>query len=395
MPDSLERYLWEALSEFSKEKFVLLTGPRQVGKTTLAKQWLVSRNGTYLNWDIAVDRTEILSSSFVKSPPNRVLVLDELHKYKKWKNWLKGLYDANAQSLEVVVTGSARLDIFQRGGDSLLGRHELLHLHPFSIAEISHHSVNPPPESWLELQPLKKPTKEAWRALSEFGGFPEPFQKQSKIAYNRWANRRRELLIKEDLRELTALKQLSLLEHLALLLPGKVGSPLSINSLVSDIQVKYDTLKSWIEVLEKLYFVYRISPYHKKLGRSLKKEKKLYLWDWAQVTDPGARFENMVASHLYKAIQYWNDYGYGRFELCYWRDMEKNEVDFVITKNQIPIVIIETKYSDETLSPSLFKLASMLGGDLPLIQLVNTSQVDKRIKRTRVVSADSYLSGLI
>lgn len=206
--------------------------------------------------------------------------------------------------------------------------------------------------------------------------------------------RRRELLIREDLRELSQIRTLSLVEQLALMLPARVGSPLSVNSLKEELQVAYDTTKSWIDALERLYFCFRISPFSKKIARSLKKEQKLYLWDWSQLEDEGARFENMVASHLLKSVQAWNDVGYGQYELNYWRDQERREVDFLITDNKKPIVLFECKKSDTSPSASLLRLGEMLGG-IPQVQLVATPDYDRHRNQVRVVSAPIYLSGLV
>lgn len=392
--ETTKRYIYKTLTEFAADKFVLLTGPRQVGKTTLAKTWLEGHGGRYLNWDIAEDRTTLLGKPFHTSQLQSHLVLDEIHKYARWKSWLKGLYDAKHDRIQVVVTGSARLDTFQKGGDSLLGRYELLHLHPFSIGEILHGEMRKPPGDWLDVGSSDKTSQEAWKQLYLFGGFPEPFSKQSELHHTRWTSRRRELLVKEDLREISQIRNLSLVEHLAILIPTKIMSPLSVNSLREELQVSHDTVSSWIEMLERLYFCYRISPYNKKISRSIQKEQKIYLWDWSTVEDVAARFENMVGSCLLKSIHAWNDVGYGQFELQYLRDKEKREVDFVIVNKRKPICLIECKLNDKTLSPNLFHFANQLDAKIPKIQLVNSKNIDVRSGTSRVVSADKFLSAL-
>jgi uncharacterized protein len=390
----MKRYVSEAVKNLAQEKFVLLTGARQVGKTTLAKNWLIPNHGSYLNWDIPSDRETILK--FFKQPITAEnFVFDELHKYARWKAWLKGLYDKENERLHVLVTGSARLDLFQRGGDSLLGRHELIRLHPLSIGELTHGKLMPPPKRMVDWSTIKiqKVKRSIWDRLANKGGFPEPYLKNDNQQHHRWSSRRRQLLIQEDIRTLTDIKNLSLIEHLALLLPERVASVLSVNSLREDLQVAHNTVSNWLDALERIYYCFKLKPYSSKIARSLKKEQKVYLWDWSQVESPSARFENMIANHLLKAVHAWSDLGYGDYELMYWRDKQKREVDFMITKNRKPLVLFEAKQSDKSLSPHLTYLSHQLNG-LPKIQLVNTPNIDFRKGSSRIVSADAYLANL-
>lgn len=383
-----DRSLGQPLREFAREKAVLLAGPRQVGKTTLAQSW--ARDGEYLNWDAPLDRARIL-----KNEPfamTGTLVLDELHKYPRWKSYLKGLWDKKHHELQIVVTGSARLDVFARGGDSMFGRYELLHLHPWSLGELSHRTIPGPPVSWLDLEAGGAPETSLYEQLDRFGGFPEPFVRSTQHFHTRWSARRRDLLVREDLRELTQIRQLALVEHLMLLLPDRVGSPLSVNALREELMVAHETVSAWLDALERLQLVYRLRPFTARLARSLRKERKLYLWDWSQIADPGARFENFVASHLLKSVHLWSDLGYGEYELSYWRDREKHEVDFVLTERRRPVVLIEAKLSETAVSPSLTRLGDHLG--VPRIQVVGTRGIDRKVGDTRVVSADRFLSAL-
>ncbi|HEY3235651.1 MAG TPA: AAA family ATPase [Polyangiaceae bacterium] len=385
------RSLQLPLTELAREKFVLVSGPRQVGKTTLAQSWLSDRNGEYMNWDAPLDRKRILQNE----PFGAVgaLVLDELHKYARWRSYLKGLYDKAHQRLEVVVTGSARLDVFTRGGDSMFGRYELLRLHPLSIGELEHARVPDPPSSWVELAPQQMPPATTLEQLDRFGGFPEPFYRASRAFHTRWSARRRDLLLREDLRDLTQIRALSLVEHLWLLLQDRVGAPLSINALREEIGVAHETVSTWLEALERLFLIFRLAPYSARRTRSLTKERKLYFLDWSQLADPGARFENLVACHLLKSVHIWSDLGLGEFGLWYWRDREKREVDFVITERRRPVALIESKLSGEALSPSLLYLGQQLGG-IPQVQLVRKDGVDRARKSTRIVSADRFLTAL-
>jgi predicted AAA+ superfamily ATPase len=243
------------------------------------------------------------------------------------------------------------------------------------------------------LAPALVATTNVWPRLEARGGFPEPYYRDDARQHRRWSTRRREALVREDLRELSQIRTLSLVEHLSLLLPSRVGAPLSINALREEVQVAFDTAKSWLDALERLYFCFRIAPWSKRVARSLRKETKLYLWDWSEVEDEGARFENMVASHLLKAVHAWNDLGHGRFALHYWRDVDGREVDFVVSDAGRPIVAIECKRSDLTPSPDLLRLGDML--DVPQVQLVATDGVDERRKRVRVVTAPDYLASLV
>jgi predicted AAA+ superfamily ATPase len=385
------RYLASTIESFSSSKLVLLAGPRQVGKTTLGKAWLSSYQGIYLNWDALEDRQQILKRSFLGDSTLNAILFDEIHKYRVWKGYLKGLYDKEKERLRIVVTGSARLDLYQKTGESMLGRYELLRLHPYSVGELTHNHLPPPPSDFLRVGAASSKHQETWERLEQFGGFPEPYHAVDPLQHARWSLRRRELLIKEDLRELSEVKMVDLVEHLYLLLPDRVGAPLSLNSLREEVQVAFNTVSAWIAILDRLYISYRISPYHKGLARSLKKEQKLYLWDWSQIETPGARFENMVASHLLKSLHTWTDLGYGEYDLWYWRNREKEEVDFVVTNKRKPIAVFECKLNDTSFHRPLLQLADSLGG-VPAIQLVYQDGVENRGANSLVVTASRFFS---
>lgn len=368
-----------------EKKFVLLAGPRQVGKTTLSENILKTQKGIYLNWDIAQDRQKILRKDFSKES---FVVFDELHKYQRWKNFLKGLYDKSHKTLKVLVTGSARLDIYQKGGDSLLGRYFLHHLHPFSLGELCSKAPIAKPDFEKKYE-VKPEYQQQYLELFRWGGFPEPLFAGSEETHNRWSTQRTELLVREDIRDLTQIQNLTLVEHLIYLLPERVGSILSINSLKEDLQVAYNTVKSWIATFENLYILFQLSPFTQKIHRSIQKEKKIYLWDWSQIKDEGDRFENMIASHLWKAVQIWKDLGFGNYEIFFLRDRYQKEVDFCITKDHQPILLLEAKLADTKPTEALQYYSKRF--NIPGIQIIHKENIYEERGAITVTSAAPWL----
>ena len=319
-----------------------IAGPRQVGKTTLAKHLLSLSGGAerYFNWDIESHRKAILRSPErfwegggpVRSKPRSLprLVLDEIHKYPRWKRFLKGLYDAAGSEAEIVVTGSGRLDVYQRGGDSLFGRYGLYRLHPFTLGELllsSRSSIRAPSVFWKEVlygKPIQG-AEEGLAQLERFTGFPEPLFAAQDRRLRRWRRARQHLVLREDLRDLTRIRELGLLEALVILLPQRIGSPLSLNSLSEGLGVAFNSVRLWMETLSRLYYLFEVRPYAGRLSRTLRREAKVYLFDFSEIENPGARFENMVALHLRKLCDAWNDWGFGEYRLHYIRDREKRE----------------------------------------------------------------------
>ena len=329
---ALDRYLLAQIQDDLKRKMVFLGGPRQCGKTTLARKLLKSSEG-YLNWDDPDDRSLILNREF---PVSQLWVFDELHKYRGWRNYLKGLYDKKNPQQKILVTGSARLDLYRYGGDSLQGRYHFLRLHPLSLAELH-----------------PKATQADLKSLMELGGFPEPFFGSSKTQANRWSLEYRRRLAREDVSDLERLLDLTKLERLLLALPTRVGSPLSINSFREDLETSHKSVAHWLDVLEKVYSIFRLSPFGSPKIKAVKKEQKHYHFDWNLITEPGPRFENLVACHLLKWTQYREDTQGEELELRYFRDTLGREVDFVIVEKNRPKVMIECKFSDDALSPAL------------------------------------------
>jgi len=329
-----------------------LTGPRQVGKTTLSR----SLAAVYLNWDTPDDRKTILTSmkttmADVLAKPRvqkPIIVFDELHKNQRWKRFLKGFFDSYGDKCGVIVTGSSRMDVYQRGGDSLMGRYFLFHMHPLSVAELIRQAS--------PLKPIQTPAKimeSEFKALLEHGGFPEPFLKRSPTFDRQWRNLRRKQLLREEVRDTTRIHELAQLEHLELLLAERSGQQLIYGNLSAEIGVTVVTIRRWIETLIALHQGFLIRPWHQNVSRSLRKEPKWYLRDWSGVADPGSKAETMVACHLLKATEGWTDLGLGDFELRYLRNKEKQEIDFIIIRDRKPWFLVEVKKSDETISPNL------------------------------------------
>jgi len=369
--------IWKELA--AEKNMIFVAGPRQAGKTTLSKLIAHSfTNNYYFNWDIAEHRTLFFSNpAFFEGIKRKdtsipLIILDEIHKYKNWKNYLKGIYDQFHESYTFLVSGSGRLDIYQKGGDSLAGRYYMFHLFPFTIAELGNRNV--PTEAFLK-NPLlvsmeqTKKLKEIWNMLSSLSGFPEPYLSGKATTYRRWSNTYSHQLIREDIRDFVDIKSVTDVETLYLLLPSKIGSPLSVQSLANGLKVSYNTVRNWLEAFERFFLIFSIPTWTGEIARAIQKERKIYLWDTPRIKDPSARFENMVALELYRAVTLWNDMGYGDFSLHFVKNKEKQEVDFLLANNRKPFLLIEAKIADEQPSKSLQTFQRAL--NVPAVQLTN------------------------
>ena len=349
----LERYLEPTVLRDLAEKMVFVAGPRQVGKTTLALRLLkASGEGVYLNWDSREDRREIRAARW---PGGEALVaLDEIHKWRAWKGWIKGEFDKHRGRLRFLITGSARLDIYRRGGDSLQGRYHHFRLHPFSYAEVHHGRRPHHAEPGDELSVPTRGSKETVDALMQFGGFPEPFLAQSSRTIRRWRRERLDRFFREDVRDLEAVRDLTSLQLLADLLPERVGSPLSLNAMREDLEVSHRAVTHWMEVLERLYHAFRVRPFVARRDvRALRKMPKAYLYDASLVPQLPARFENLVALHLLKLCHFLQDAEGHAAELHYLRNRAGREVDFLVTVGRKPWFAVEAKVSETRIDPSL------------------------------------------
>ncbi len=335
------------------QQMIFLVGPRQAGKTTvslMAKEF--SEDFAYLNWDNLDNRKIIIAG--VKSVADfagldklaskkPIIVFDEIHKYGKWKTFLKGFFDTYKAKVNIIVTGSSRLDVYKKGGDSLMGRYFIYRLHGLSLAELGRISI-----SEKEISQPFLPKKQTLKKLLKNGGFPEPFIKDDPKFLNRWKALRQEQLIKEDIRDLSRIQELGQIELLAEFLKHQAGQLTNYSRLANKINVSSDTIRRWIKTLQGFFYCFSVQPWSKNIPRSLLKEPKIYLWDWAGVDGQGPRAENLVASHLLKAVHYWTDCGFGQYALWFIRDKEKREVDFLVSRDKKPWFLVEVKMSSKS-----------------------------------------------
>jgi predicted AAA+ superfamily ATPase len=373
-------------------------GPRQVGKTTSCRQL----SNFYLNWDNQDHRQIIINgpkavAEFAEinqaKSKNIYITLDEVHKYRRWKGFLKGFFDTYENELRIIVTGSSRLDVFRRGSDSLMGRYFLFHMHPYSVAESIRSKI---PDS-----PISKPSKpntKTWQALWEYGGFPEPFLRRDKRFSRRWHNLRHNQLVREDIRDLTKIQELDQLELLVQLLSKRSGQQLIYNNLANSIRVSENTIRRWTATLVSFQFGFLVRPWHKNISKALRKEPKWFLRDWSAIEDPGSRAETMIACHLLKSVDGWNDLGFGDFELRYVRDKQKREVDFLIVRDEKPWILVEVKNQEKRISPNLEYFQKQTNAPHAFQVSLQMEYIDKdcfSYTRPIVVSAKTFLSQLI
>lgn len=332
------RYITPCLLDDLKKKMVFIGGPRQVGKTTLA-QWIQRTHfpeGRYFNWDYDEDRADILGKRWARE--NNLLIFDELHKFPRWKTWIKGIYDVSFQNHSILVTGSARLDMYKKGGDSLVGRYHYWRLHPFTLDEF----------------PEELDREEAFQRLMTIGGFPEPFLEGDERSARRWRRERLDRVIREDIRDLEDIRNIQLISMYLDTLRSRVGGLVILSNIAEDIQVSPTTAKSWLGVLERMYLVFPVYPYTRNIPRAVQKPPKVYFFDNGDVIgDQGARFENLVATSLLKRLHFLEDRDGFRYELRYIRDKEGREVDFALIKEGKLEQLIEVKYAEGPPSRSL------------------------------------------
>ncbi len=405
MPE-LERQLltWALAEEYLRGRMSFIAGPRQIGKTTAVKAYLekLQQKHLYYNWDAASvkKRFAVRADFFAEDLPPETkawVALDEIHKYPKWKNILKGYYDEWKERAQFIVTGSARLDFFRKSGDSLVGRYFLFKLLPLGVKEALGLPLSIKntwsPERALTTIPLPLANAfEASQSLLEVSGFPEPFMAGTASFVTRWRDNHLSLILHEDLRDLTKITHVKKLETMLYLLPEKVGGPLSLNALRQTLESAHGSIASWLEALKKVYLLFSVSPWTTKMARAVKKEKKYYFWDWGIVTDKGPRFENFIAVQLERAVAAWNEWGRGTYKLHYLRTKDGQEVDFVIADRQKIYLLVEVKTGEESLSPTLAYFQERTKAPLA-IQVINKKGVcSQKAKNLWLMGVDRFLA---
>ncbi len=372
------RYLKPFIEKDLSKKMVFLGGPRQCGKTTLARHILGQDPEAYLSWDDPDHHGRILKRRWASA--SRLVVFDELHKFPKWKSWIKGIYDSRPPGQSFLVTGSARLDLYQRGGDSLLGRYHYWRLHPFSLWE--HAGGFDPPE--------------ALRRLLTVGGFPEPFLDGDEREARRWRRERYQRIVRDDIRDLEPLRSLPSLELLLSLLRERVSSTVTLSGLAREIQVAPQTVGNWIEILSRMYLIFVVRPYVENVARAVQKPFKVYFYDNLDVDCPedrqsGARFENLVATHLLKKVQFLEDYTGEKWELSFLRDRDGREVDFVVVRNGVAEELVEAKCSGSDVARPLVHFAEKLN-PAGAVQVVKDLRAPFSRGRLRVTDPITYFA---
>ena len=381
-----------------------LAGPRRSGKTFITKHFLntVNCENLHYNWDIKNIRQKYFKDQdfYLKDiKTNRKdiwICFDEIHKIKKWKNILKEHFDKNENKVKTIVTGSAKLDLFRKAGDSLAGRYFLFHLYPVILGELSKRKniasdLNLSTSDFINKRFEQNSSKEKYDYLLKFSGFPEPLINGKEVFHNKWKSDYIEKLIYEDLREISQIKDLDKITELVLTLPHKIGSLLSVNSLKEDLEVSFETVKNYLKALELIYVLFFIKPYTKRISRTIKKENKVYFFDWSRLENLSSRFENYVACELKTLVTLWSDAGYGKADVFFVRTKDGKETDFLITKDNKPWILFEVKLSSQEIENHHFILARHLG-DIPIIQIVHEKNVLKKIKDKNgyIISADRF-----
>lgn len=382
-------------------QMAFVSGPRQVGKTTTCK----NHAAHYANWDNIDDREQILAgpgtlaerfqlNHLAQTIPT--VLFDELHKYPRWKQFLKGFFDTYEGQVRIVITGSSRMDVYRRGGDSLMGRYFLYRMHPFSVAETIHHDLPDPKQI---VRPPKHIAAADFEALWLHGGFPEPFLKRDTRFSHRWQSLRLEQLVREDIRNLTQIQQIDQLELLVRLLADRSAHQLIYGNLAAEVRVSIDTVRRWVDVLRNLHLGFLVRPWFKNVSRSLRKEPKWFLRDWASIENPGDKAKTFVACHLLKAVDAWNDMGLGKFDLGYLRNKEKQEVDFVVVRDGKPWFLAEIKQRAESISETLSYYQGQINAPFAFQVVIDADYVEvdcfAKSRGPVVVPARTFLSQLV
>ena len=395
-----EKIIQNHIDKYSQ--MIFISGSRQVGKTTIAKTFKTSEQ-SYLNWDNIAHRKIILGDIFNYIESNLLstvtktkpcIIFDEIHKFKDWKNFIKGIYDQYKEKLTIIVTGSAKLDVYHKGGDSLMGRYFNYQIFPLSVYELLQHSYQK-----NLIQPQRELNEKAWQTLIQRGGYPEPYLKNDDEFTNLWQKSRLSQLFREEIRDYARIQNIDQLELLGQLITHQTGSQTNYSNLATKLRVSEATVRNWFTLLENTYFCFNIYPWTKNVKRSILKAPKTYLYDWSLCTDKGAMVENFVALHLLKAISFWNNTGQGDFGLFYLRNKDKREVDFLVTKENKPWFLAEVKFSSkQSLSDNLRFFQEQLHAPYAFQLAFDMAYIDMNLfdlERIQIVPVKTFLSQLI
>ena len=386
----MKRYLQTNIDQDLTKKMVFVTGPRQAGKTTLSKAILAELNQTsstqttlagsqYLNYDVAVDRAIIEKQAWDQRCA--MLVFDEIHKMPLWKNWLKGVYDGRPDAQRILVTGSARLDTFRRSGDSLAGRFYSYRLHPISVREWCEHAQVDPDVALTH--------------LLQRGGFPEPCLAENDNDAQRWRRDYFDGLVRNDVLEFSRLQEVQAMRLFVELLRRRVGSPLSLASIARDLHIAPTTLKKYLDILEALYIVFTVRPWHKNIARASVQAPKIYFYDTGLVQGgAGAIFENLVATSLLKHVDFLRDTQGKETSLHYIRTKDGAEVDFAINEGPDLTDLIECKLSDSAVSKALLRFADEFP-NAKAVQVIRDLRNEQQVQNVKIARAAQWLLRLL
>lgn len=378
-------------------KMLFVTGPREVGKTSYILNQIKNLGGSYFNWDdLAVRKAYKNDRNFFtkESQLQEFIVFDEMQKRNKWKNILTNIYDAYKSDYKFIVPGNARFDYLRRRGDGLSGTYHDCHMFPASVATVLN---KPLKEYHLGIDLIRDVQdssnhvdQDTLDLLFNFGGFPEPLIRGTKAFQKRWQERHVQLIVRDELSSLSNLKNLDTIETLVDLLEHRVSSPVSFNSLAGNLSSNHTSVKQWLKQLEKVMLSFHISTWSEGINRALKKNPKVYFYDWSFVRNKGARFENFVATNLLKAITLWNEKSQNIYELFYIRTYDGQEVDFCISKNKIPWLLIEVKHGKPNTSSAIRKFQYKF--DIPAVVLTREENWNREKENVFLLSANRFFS---
>jgi hypothetical protein len=375
----MKRYLDDLVATDLQRKMVLVTGPRQVGKTTLCRH-LMERfpPAQYLNWDVVPDRAILQRQSW--NPRSSLLAMDEIHKMPDWKNWLKGVVDGRPPTQALLVTGSARMETWRQSGDSLAGRYLPYRLHPISVRE------------WCEQQGGAPAA--ALERLMVRGGFPEPCLADNPDDAERWRRQYFTDLVREDVVEFSRLHEVKAMRLFVELLRERVGSPLSLASIARDLAISPTTLKRYLDILQALYIVFTVQPWHHNIARAILQTPKVYFFDTGLVGgDEGIRFENAVATMLLKHSHFRQDARGKSAGLHYIRTKDGAEVDFALSEDNRLTHLIECKLADASLHRALAGFAARFP-EAEAVQLVRDLRQEEYRASVAITDAAEWLARL-